>query len=229
MNYQKIYDSLIVRSRNRILVGYIERHHIIPKCMGGTNEPSNLAELTPEEHFLCHQLLLKIYRGTEWASKMAYACHMMTRSFSGRADRNTSKLKMFGWLRRAHSEALKQLPAHNKGKPHSAEHKAKIAASLVGRILSPKSEETKQKISDSLSGRLFSEERKARLRQKPRKSIDTREKLSLALKGKPKSEVTKSNMRKPKARVQCTHCQKIVSPGTLSRWHNNNCKFKERN
>ncbi|XAO17074.1 homing endonuclease [Escherichia phage FL23] len=60
MNYEKIYNSLIDRARNRALTGYKERHHIIPKCLGGSNDASNLVDLTPEEHYVAHQLLVKI-------------------------------------------------------------------------------------------------------------------------------------------------------------------------
>jgi hypothetical protein len=35
MNYQKIYNQIIERAQNRILEGYVEKHHIIPKCLGG--------------------------------------------------------------------------------------------------------------------------------------------------------------------------------------------------
>ena len=33
------------------------KHHIIPKHMGGTDEPSNLVELTVEQHAETHRLL----------------------------------------------------------------------------------------------------------------------------------------------------------------------------
>jgi len=33
--------------------------------MGGSDDKSNLVDLTPEEHFLAHQLLLKIHRHGE--------------------------------------------------------------------------------------------------------------------------------------------------------------------
>ena len=45
MNYQKHYDLLIEKSKNRILNGYKERHHILPKCFGGTNETHNIVSL----------------------------------------------------------------------------------------------------------------------------------------------------------------------------------------
>lgn len=61
MNYIQIYTRLMERSTTRTLGCYTERHHIHPKCMGGVNEPHNIAILTPEEHFIAHQLLVKIY------------------------------------------------------------------------------------------------------------------------------------------------------------------------
>lgn len=64
MNYQKIYDSIIDRARLRglnkkLLNYYTEKHHIIPRCMNGTNDKSNLVLLTGREHYLCHWLLWK--------------------------------------------------------------------------------------------------------------------------------------------------------------------------
>jgi len=61
MNYQRIYNQLIEKSQNRTLEGYKEKHHIIPKCLGGNNNKENLVELTSREHFLCHMLLCEIY------------------------------------------------------------------------------------------------------------------------------------------------------------------------
>ena len=47
MNYQKHYDALIDRARNCALHGPCEKHHIIPRCMGGSNKQDNLVELHP--------------------------------------------------------------------------------------------------------------------------------------------------------------------------------------
>ena len=127
MNYTKHYELLVSRARGRILEGYSERHHIIPKCMGGTNDPSNLVSLTAEEHFLAHQLLMKIHPREP---KMALAVSMMCMK-SPASQRNN---KMCGWLRRAFSEAQKtkvRKPRAKETKPRkkrvlSEEHKAKI-------------------------------------------------------------------------------------------------------
>ena len=40
--------------------GYIEDHHIIPKCLGGQDIISNKVWLTAEEHFICHKLLTEM-------------------------------------------------------------------------------------------------------------------------------------------------------------------------
>lgn len=93
MNYKKIYDSLIKRGKNRKLKCYVERHHIVPRCLGGSDVNSNLVELTPEEHYMAHQLLVKIYPGDHALVK---AATMMIP--------NRPSNKMYGWLRRKFSE-----------------------------------------------------------------------------------------------------------------------------
>jgi len=77
MNYKKIYDQIIDRSINRNISGYTENHHIIPKCMGGTNNPVNLTKLTAREHFLAHWLLHEMYPQN---TDLRYAFWAMCRS-----------------------------------------------------------------------------------------------------------------------------------------------------
>lgn len=61
MNYQKIHDAIIERAKTRKLKGYKERHHVIPRCLGGPDVESNLVDLTAREHFIVHLLLAEIY------------------------------------------------------------------------------------------------------------------------------------------------------------------------
>lgn len=62
-----IYNSIIscAQSQNRDKNNgiYYEKHHIIPKCLGGDNSNENLVLLTAKEHFIAHHLLTKIYPG----------------------------------------------------------------------------------------------------------------------------------------------------------------------
>jgi len=61
MNYEKIYNQIIERAKSRNLDGYSEKHHVIPKCMNGTNNSDNIVKLTAREHFLSHWLLHEMY------------------------------------------------------------------------------------------------------------------------------------------------------------------------
>ena len=61
MDYSKIYSKIVNRAKNRKLTCYTEKHHILPKCMGGSDETENIAVLTAKEHFLCHMLLCEIH------------------------------------------------------------------------------------------------------------------------------------------------------------------------
>lgn len=60
MDYEKIYNDIINRAKNRLLFGQIENHHIIPRSEGGSNKKSNKIELSPKEHHLCHMLLIRL-------------------------------------------------------------------------------------------------------------------------------------------------------------------------
>jgi hypothetical protein len=40
--YTKVYFNIIERAKNRLLETYTETHHIIPKCLGGSDKKENL-------------------------------------------------------------------------------------------------------------------------------------------------------------------------------------------
>lgn len=79
MDYKKIYDALVekckVRGLDKSSVDYYtEIHHIVPKCLGGSNEPDNLVMFNAREHFIAHLLLWKIY---PTSGDLALAVHLM--------------------------------------------------------------------------------------------------------------------------------------------------------
>lgn len=76
MNYKKIYFSIIEKAKNRTLNEYSEKHHVIPKSLGGKNTKDNLVYLTAREHFICHWLLWKFSEGID-KIKMGHAFGMM--------------------------------------------------------------------------------------------------------------------------------------------------------
>jgi len=151
MNYELHYTKLIDRARGRKLDGYTEIHHVVPRCMDGTNDLDNLVKLTPEEHYVAHQLLVKMYPLNK---KLAHAAFMMTQN-TKRTKRNN---KLFGWIKRQHSIAVSETMKgnkHNLGKTYtrSEETVARIKESLKNSdyVKPPLTEETKLKIAASIS------------------------------------------------------------------------------
>jgi hypothetical protein len=96
MNYKLVYERLVKRGQERsIIEGYKEVHHIIPKCIGGNDSVDNLVVLTPEEHYVAHQLLVKIYPGN---IRLVRACDVMSKDT--KVNKYWRRNKMYGWLRR---------------------------------------------------------------------------------------------------------------------------------
>jgi hypothetical protein len=77
MDYKKIYDQLIVSRKSLVRHKndgiYYERHHIIPKSMGGLNKKENLVLLTAKEHYIAHYLLYMVYKNTIHNKQMTNA------------------------------------------------------------------------------------------------------------------------------------------------------------
>ena len=141
MNYKRLYDALISHAQVTGVEGYVERHHIIPHCMGGVDDKSNIVALTAREHFLAHLLLAKIYGGRQ----LWYAVVLMRRL--------APNSRLYAIARKGHglaaSAALKGIPlspetrlklsAALKGTPQSAESNAKRSATMKGVVKSPES------------------------------------------------------------------------------------------
>lgn len=150
---------------------YYERHHIVPKCQGGTNSSRNLIDLTVQEHFTAHLLLCQEHPDDKG---LAFALYGMTHSRS-RVKISEDELNfvkeqwhkadigennpMYG---KHHTEESKRkMSDSHKGKHLSDEHKRHIGDSHKGKYYGrnspnygkPLSEETKIKISKSLKGR----------------------------------------------------------------------------
>lgn len=88
MNYENTYNNIIsnaiLSNRKKLKDIYFERHHILPKCMGGSNNNTNLVLLTAKEHFVCHHLLTKIYPDN---SKLQFAFWAMCNQLDGDVKR----------------------------------------------------------------------------------------------------------------------------------------------
>ena len=232
MNYKKIYDDLIDSCKTRSIDGYVENHHIIPVSLGGMDTYDNLVKLTPREHYVAHQLLIKLYPGNY---KMIIAAQLLTVKNRNHQRNN----KLYGWIKKLLSYAAierrksyTQVP-WNKGRTgvYSPETIEKFRQSALGRVVN---EHTKLKISNSMKLIRSGEDNPMYGKHH---SLETRKKLSEIksgennpMYGKKHSEQGRKNISlglKNQKKHECLHCGKLASAANITRWHNDNCKHKE--
>lgn len=223
MNYSQHYNNLINRAKTRELQDVFEVHHIIPKCLGGDNTSDNLVSLTPEEHYVAHQLLVKIYPqhlGLKYA-----AVQMCT----GRPNN-----KLYGWVRRQFIKSVTGIPKTEQqrakmsmtrkqlfkegklnhsgennpyyGKRHTPEEKQRISTVHKDK---PKTEEHKRKIAEAQLGSLGHNYGKPG--------------TMLGKKHTDEAIARMSQLAKQRQKTPCIHCGTECTPANLKRWHNNNC------
>jgi hypothetical protein len=174
------YDNFIqniLNTRGRFECGekYHERHHIIPKCMGGDNSLENLIDLYAREHFIAHQLLSQENPENQ---KLAYAWWRMCNI------ENKSK-EIYGISPEEYEEARIKFsdissqkmkgennpnygkPTWTKGRHLSEETRRKLSESHKGKVLS---EETRKKISEKQTRKATSKETRIKMSESAKKS-----------------------------------------------------------
>jgi hypothetical protein len=161
MNYQRIHDAIIDRARNRMLQGYRERHHIIPKCIGGTNIPDNLVELTAREHFIIHRLLCELHPTND---KLFFAYRMMAVMKTSKDNDRTYYVssREFERIRLLANEKIGNALKGRKLPPRDPKiiKKQQETRKLNGYRHSA---ETKKKMSEKAKGRKFTDNHKKNL------------------------------------------------------------------
>ena len=158
MTYSAIYCALISkRLRNPITKDdcYVERHHIIPKSEGGSDESYNLVNLTAREHYVAHLLLAKIYKDRS----MWCAVQMMVNGGRG-LRRFKFNSRLYEQARKRRNETI-SLSMSGENNPNFGKHlpkdtRRKIAKATTGRrnhfFGKHHTEETRKRISNLNSG-----------------------------------------------------------------------------
>jgi len=238
MNYQKHYDLLMAKARleNRKKhkksdydFVYYERHHIIPDSFfieskrkgnkgwldGNPNSKENIVLLTPEEHYLAHQLLVKIYPNNHG---MVKAANLMCRSSATMDGQRNNK--QYGWLRRKLAEVFSEeklgKPSPLKGRPSPL--KGRPGASK-GRPSPKKGIKTGP---NGLKG--------IKKGPSPFKGIPSgRKGIPSEKKGIPsgKKGTVRGPNGTPSQKLTCPHCGREGGISQMKRWHMDNCKFME--
>lgn len=170
--YTRWYYAIIEKRRVDHSHEQSEVHHIIPRSLGGSDEPDNLVRLSYHDHAWCHWLLTKMTSGNDLA-KMRYAFNMMNvggehmgRTLDSKIVRAYAKNREE--LIKLHSEFMrgrepwnkgKKLEGEqykggkkNKGKKHSVEAIEKRVNSMKLNGNDRRSDETRKKMSDWQKG-----------------------------------------------------------------------------
>jgi hypothetical protein len=155
---QERCPSSLKRKQVHEIMEYAERHHIIPKSIGGTNNIDNLVWLTANEHLECHCLLIKMLEGPSRRKMLSALTRMMNKqNHSHKRDYDlpaySDEIRLI--CAKEHSAYMKTKHA-GKGNPfygrsHTEESKKRISEGGKG---IKRSEETKKRISEAKKGDL---------------------------------------------------------------------------
>jgi len=213
MNHQKIYDSIIIKAksenRNRKDIRCYEDHHIIPKCLEGSDNKNNRILLTPREHYVCHKLLCYIYPQN---TKIIYAFHLMTCMQKTKYNITSRDYELARFLRSNKSlskETKEKLSIKSSGENNGMfENGEKISGEKNGMFGKHHTEKSIEKIKNSKRTESYWIK------------IENQNKLK-----KLRIETGKKYIHFKK---QCPYCGLIGKGPNMARYHFNNCKLKNK-
>lgn len=242
--YTKWYFSIVSQRKVRIFNKniYMERHHIIPKSLGGSNDAANMIELTAKEHFLVHWLLTKMCMEDSHIRKMKYAMRSMSWNKTGNKiisswqfELSRKKVAESSRDRNISEETRKKLSTAGKNRFDAEENRTAMSISKLNSPYSKHTPETKKIIGAASRERYKLEENRRKTSEATKKAQNTDEfkkKRSIATKQRYQDRpelrelVSKHFKGKSKDKVECPHCSKIGGGGTMVRWHFENCRSK---
>lgn len=190
--YTRWYYNIIQNAQLRKLESttYVEKHHIIPKSIGGDNSKKNLVNLTPREHFICHLLLVKMTTGNNMY-KMIYALNMISNIKNIGDGRYTPTSKIYEYVRLRHKEAItnswtiekrklhaEKISKISKGRKHSEQAKEKMRNKIWTEKAKINLKEIGLKSASLRKGKMWSEKmRESRLNSYIDKNLEIAKKI----------------------------------------------------
>ena len=135
--FTKKYFDIIEKRKNKDRIGYMEKHHIIPKSLGGSNNKDNLVWLSAKDHYICHQLLVKMTDGVDNMKMWSGLWRMMNKQSHNQKRDFNIVAEDYEFARKKHSENQKQRMLGEKnffyGKTHTEETKKLMSAGKKGK------------------------------------------------------------------------------------------------
>ena len=179
------------------------KHHIIPKHAGGTDDITNIVELSIEEHAEAHKKLYDEHG--RWQDLVAW------QTLSG-------QIKQAEAIKLSQKNADKSWMKTDKGKEILSKRwdKRKLNGFTIW---------NKGLTKDTSEGL-----RKLSAINKEHRKLGKLSNIGDVMRGKKRTEAHKQNLSaslrniKP---IRCPHCGKEAKPGMYSRWHGDRCKHRK--
>ena len=130
--YTRIYYTIVERAKTRIISGYTENHHIIPRSLGGPNSKDNLAALTAREHFICHLMLTRMTYG-QYKKKMVLAVFYLTGKGKSKRNNRIKSSRMYENLKTQLSAIVSEQKKGCKQPPRTDLAKQRYSDSKKGK------------------------------------------------------------------------------------------------
>lgn len=225
--YTKWYICLCHRAKNRkrIFGEYLERHHVLPRSIGGSDDESNLVFLTAREHFIAHCFLPRMCKNTKdrqnlnWAiTRMSSNCRGSSKIYAKEKER-ISREGISETRRKniidAHRTPEARIRKSNKMRSKWSEPEYRIAMVTAMRACYQDPDIRK---------------RRAKSAKNFWANPENRAKMAEKLKNRVATEEAKRNMsiaQRSMPPVTCPHCNKSGKIGAMRRWHFDNCRHRQ--
>ena len=213
--YTTWYNNIIQRARSRILKPPYEKHHVIPRSLGGNNLNENIVKLTAHEHFVCHLLLTKMVEGKN-KEKMVYAAWSMANQENQNQQRHKITGRIYSILRQEYSK-VKSVHTKLNNPMHDPEIRKRHQEAVnrrgktkgnTGQKRSPMSNELKAILRQKTLEQMTTERREIIRQQQLNRTPEQKEKYAFA----------------HSPRISCIFCKKTLRPGHFARYHGDKCK-----
>jgi len=174
------------------------KHHIIPRHMGGTDDPKNLIRVNVAMHAFLHQQLFeqhgKIEDKAAWLSLAGRITSEEARIMVVSQPKSDDHRKKIGDAQRGDKN-------HRWGKPHTKEHKERVSASCMGKNLNKKhTEQSKLLMSEKRTGLTVGDKN--------------------GMYGKTHTDIARKTISDTaKKTVSCSRCGYTANKGNFGRWH----------
>ena len=207
--YYRIIDNALLRATKQD-----EIHHIIPRCLGGSDVNNNLVHLTYREHYIVHALLCKMHDSK-----------MLINALWQMSNKNKSKYYNSNLYRVSRSLYIDRIKGDNHwSKADEFRHSVSISwtderKSNFSNLVSGDNHWTKKCDMSIHSSKMREHLTTEMMRENGLKS-------TFVTNNPMKNPEIAAKYKKPKEKVVCPHCGKIGGKPVMYRYHFDNCKNK---